>query len=577
MPLIHPAKLAACLVTLLAPLAVQAATYHVAPTGNDNNAGTDPAAPWLTVTRAQRTVRPGDTVLIHGGTFAISTGTVGASFTTSGTAALPINYFAAPGEARPVFDLTGQTPNARVTGLDVNCSWVHIRGVDVMGVHQFQSGQDSWGVRIQGSNNVIEDVVSHNNDAPGFFITSGANNLILNCDSHNNYDFLEGGGSGDGFGCHSSGGGNVLSGCRSYDNSDDGFDFINAAGTCTVEKSFSFRNGFVPGTTTAAGNGAGFKAGGYGSPPVVPAGGAAMHTVRQCVAFGNRAEGFYANHHPGRINFYNNTAFRNPANYNMLADAGFPSSHVLRNNIAMASGSTISNLTGGTDTFNSWTLSVTVSAADFLSVAEAEAQTARAADGSLPTINFMHLVAGSDLIDKGTDVQLPFAGAAPDLGAFEFGAVVTGAGGSTVTGSGGNTGTTGAGGSTVTGTGGRGAGGSTGAGGSVVVTGSGGNAGNTGTTGAGGSVVVTGGGGNTGTTGAGGRSVATGTGGRTGGGAADAGGEVGTASGGCACGTAAGRGGVASSVFLSLSILALLALRGRRRSARGQARGASPR
>jgi hypothetical protein len=81
----------------------------------------------------------------------------------------------------------------------------------------------------------------------------------------------------DGFGCHSSGGGNVLSGCRAYDNSDDGFDFINAAGSCTVEMAFAFRNGC-----------AGFKAGGYGSPLNVPSTGAATHTVRQCVAFGNR-------------------------------------------------------------------------------------------------------------------------------------------------------------------------------------------------------------------------------------------------------------------------------------------------
>jgi len=41
------------------------------------------------------------------------------------------------------------------------------------------------------------------------------------------------------------------------------------------------------------------------------------------------------------------------------------------------------------------------------------------------------------MIDKGTDVGLPFTGAAPDLGAYEFGATGTGgstaAGGSTTT------------------------------------------------------------------------------------------------------------------------------------------------
>jgi hypothetical protein len=46
----------------------------------------------------------------------------------------------------------------------------------------------------------------------------------------------------------------------------------------------------------------------------------------------------------------------------------------------------------------------------------------RKADGSLPDVKFLHLSAGSTLIDKGTNVGLPFSGKAPDLGAFEFGA-----------------------------------------------------------------------------------------------------------------------------------------------------------
>ena len=41
-------------------------------------------------------------------------------------------------------------------------------------------------------------------------------------------------------------------------------------------------------------------------------------------------------------------------------------------------------------------------------------------DGSLPNIDFMKLVSGSDLIDKGINVGLPYNGAAPDLGAFEY-------------------------------------------------------------------------------------------------------------------------------------------------------------
>jgi hypothetical protein len=39
----------------------------------------------------------------------------------------------------------------------------------------------------------------------------------------------------------------------------------------------------------------------------------------------------------------------------------------------------------------------------------------------LPTINFLKLAAGSDLIEKGIDVGIPYSGSAPDLGAYEFG------------------------------------------------------------------------------------------------------------------------------------------------------------
>jgi hypothetical protein len=221
------------------------------------------------------------------------------------------------------------------------------------------------------------------------------------------------------------------------------------------------------------------------------------------VAFGNRTIGFYANHHPGGIDFFNNTAFRNPTKFNMLADVG-ASSHTLRNNIAMTPGTAIANLTGGADTFNTWSLSVTASAADFMGVAEADARTPRGADGSLPNLAFMHLAAGSDLIDKGTDVGLPFVGAAPDLGAFEFGAT------------GGTTGTGGA-----TGTGGRGGVSGTGGGGVVIGTGGSGN-------GTGGAVGPTGTGGSGAPDDTGGSGVAGGPG-------------AARASGGCSCSTADGR------------------------------------
>ncbi|MEY4576487.1 MAG: pectate lyase, partial [Pseudomonadota bacterium] len=312
---------------------VRAADYYVSPDGVDTNPGTE-AKPFATVERAQTAAAPGDTVLIRGGEYRFS-GTqavVGVAFTKSGSAGKPIQYFAYPGET-PIFDLFELKPQARVTGLDVRCNWIHLRGLEVRGVRQLIVG-DSWSVRIRGDHNVIEQLNVHNGEAPGIFIASGASNLIVNCDSHHNYDPLEDGGNADGFGCHSAGGDNVLRGCRAWENSDDGFDFINAAGTCTVERSWSFRNGFIPDTNNAGANGAGFKSGGFGEPPSVPTTGVPRHVIRSNLAFGNRAIGFYANHHPGGIDFFNNTAFDNPANFDMRPATGMTSNHKLRNNLA---------------------------------------------------------------------------------------------------------------------------------------------------------------------------------------------------------------------------------------------------
>ena len=41
--------------------------------------------------------------------------------------------------------------------------------------------------------------------------------------------------------------------------------------------------------------------------------------IRRSLAVRNKANGFYANHQPGGIDWINNTAFRNGINFNMLS------------------------------------------------------------------------------------------------------------------------------------------------------------------------------------------------------------------------------------------------------------------
>nr|WP_169739888.1 cellulose binding domain-containing protein [Actinospica robiniae] len=418
------------------------AAYYVAPTGSDSAAGTQ-AAPWATFAHAQSVAQPGDTVYFRGGTYTYThadsscsseTASVdGITLNKSGSSGNLINYVAYPGE-HPVFDFSKDADDCRIKGFDVTGSYIHLKGLEVEGVPQNNDlNHESWGIWITGSDNVFEQLNLHNNMGPGLFIQNGGGNLVLNSDSHDNYDPNSSDGAGqnaDGFGAHISAGypGNVFRGDRAWWNSDDGFDLINAYSSVTIEDSWAWRNGYLPETTTVApsGNGNGFKAGGYGG---VYVGNGVVHTVEDSVAFDNSAAGFYANHHTVADNFYNNTGYDNHPDFNML---GISSSGAaigignLRNNIAYA-GSLTSNMTGTNAADNSWNLSVTMSDSQFQSVSTTGWDAARQSDGSLPALPYLHLAANSTLIDKGVNVGLPYNGSAPDLGAFETGSVTASA------------------------------------------------------------------------------------------------------------------------------------------------------
>jgi MYXO-CTERM domain-containing protein len=436
---------------------------------------------------------------------------------------------------------------------------------------------------VSGSNDVFERLDLHHNMGPGLFIQDGGGNLVLDCDSHENYDPLTSNGAGqsaDGFGCHiaQGGTGNVFRGCRAWWNSDDGWDLIQAAEVVTVEKSWSWYNGYLPGTMTPApaGNGNGFKAGGFGVPetkvPAIPP----SHVIRNCLSFLNKAAGFYANHEPVADHFYNNTAYANHPDFDllgMLPDGTVQNLGILRNNLAYG-GTLLGNATGPMvdASHDSWDLSpaLTVGDGDFLSTSVAGMDGPRQADGSLPCVPFMRLAPTSQLIDRGVDVGIAFLGAAPDLGAFEQGACVSSpppgtGGGPGSGGSGGMAGMTGGtGGAGATATGGAGGGGQGGFGGGF---------------GAGFGLPGTGG---AGPSASGGAPTSGGTGGVRGG-SADASSAAGSDSvpgarppgegaggGGCSCalnGDGAGASGTEARLALALGALMALTLR-RRRTAR---------
>lgn len=434
------------LVLLLPPLLASAsrasaADFFVAPAGNDADPGTL-EKPFASVQRAQDAVAPGDTVYLRGGTYAIKESQIARreriwAYVTylnkSGTPEHRITYQAYQ-EEKPVFDLSAVKPaGLRIDAFYLPASWVQIKGLEVIGVQVTITGHtQSICFANDGSHNVYERLSMHDGQAIGIYSLRGSDNLFLNCDAYRNWDYTSEDGKGgnvDGFGCHPprGGAGNVFRGCRAWFNSDDGYDCINAHEPVTFENCWAMYNGFSP-KLERLGDGNGFKAGGYGSIPAerlpnpIP-----RHTVRFCLAVGNKASGFYSNHHPGGSDWFNNSAFRNGTNFNMLCRLpdnrtdvdGY--GHKLRNNLAYKSRADIARLDvkKSDAANNSFDLGLKITDKDFLSLDEAELVRPRQANGDLPPVGFMHPAAGSAILDKGVDVGLPFKGAAPELGAFE--------------------------------------------------------------------------------------------------------------------------------------------------------------
>jgi len=438
--------IAASLFYGLQTAAVFSATWFVATNGIDSNTGAS-NSPFATIMRAQSAASSGDTVYLRGGTYLLNN----SNFTTTNSPWAIVNninksgigYIAYPGEL-PVFDFSNVKPELsasnRVTAYLVTANNCVFKGFDVVGVQVTVTVQHTQSENFRvagGSNNRFEQLRMHDGMGNGWYLTDGSSNLVLNCDAYDNRGLDVGSlGNTDGFGCHpghTTGTGNILRGCRSWFNSDDGYDCINAFAVVTFDHCWSFYNGYFTNFASSTGDGNGIKGGGYGisggsHPPVIP-----HHVIEFCLTVSNRANGFYANHHLDGQIWLNNTAYRNSANYNMLCSTNDSSgtndapgfNQVMKNNLGYsARSSEVSELGPAATndiTFNYFTLPVTVSANDFITLNTSLLTAPRQTNGDLPYIDFMRLTNTSDCIDAGTNRGFAFYGAAPDLGAFEFG------------------------------------------------------------------------------------------------------------------------------------------------------------
>lgn len=182
-----------------------------------------------------------------------------------------------------------------------------IRGLLLDGNYWILKGMEvtDKSLRIQGSHNLIENVVAYRNDDTGIQISSpdkigrplwASYNRVVNAESFSNED--PGKINADGFAVKMRvGEGNRLEGCYSHDNIDDGYDLFNkiedgANGVVVIENSIARNN-----TSN------GFKLGGEGQP--------VAHEVRNSIAIGNHLDGFTDNFNPGRLVVVNNVAVDN--------------------------------------------------------------------------------------------------------------------------------------------------------------------------------------------------------------------------------------------------------------------------
>lgn len=345
-------------------------TLYVSTSGSDSNSGRDISHPLRTLQAAADVAGPGDVVWVRGGVYSSNV-----AFNNSGTASSPIVYESFPGECATL-DGTGLSSLQRV----------RLEGVRYNVFRNFvvRNSPGEGVLLYNASNNVISNIATHDNYLSGIMVINGDNNLFSHFIAYGNYD-APNGGNADGISVHS-GDSNRVEDCVTFDNSDDGVDVWMTTHSL-VSRCISYHNGFQ------GGDGNGIKAGGNN---------VTGHTVvRDTISYYNKASGFDYNSSPG-VTFENDTAYANNG-IGFVLQGG-----TATNNLAFynGKGAWATYATGNATSHNSWQLGITDPG--FASTDPANA-------------NFMALGSGSPAIDAGTDIGLPYGGAAPDLGALQRG------------------------------------------------------------------------------------------------------------------------------------------------------------
>ncbi|MFE1801351.1 right-handed parallel beta-helix repeat-containing protein [Streptomyces sp. NPDC059517] len=255
----------------------------------------------------------------------------------------------------------------------------------------FQNSPDSAVVCQSCASTVWENIKTINGGDSGFTLTgdSTTNNTVRNIDSYGHYDAATHGENADGIAVKfGSGSGNLITGARLYNNSDDGIDFWSFSSPVTVEHTWAMGNGKNRWSDSAfAGDGNGYKLGGDGE--------VVAHVVNNSAAWDNAGSGFTENSNTGAIVINRTTAYAN-VKYGYYFATGAAR---LGKNLAVSNGSSVSKGGSVVSAGNNWDSGI--STPSFRSTDASSTYNSRQSNGALPVTTF--LTTGSTTIGATMD------------------------------------------------------------------------------------------------------------------------------------------------------------------------------
>lgn len=422
-------------------------TYYASPTGTGD--GLIYATPCSFSNGLNKLTSPGDTLYLLGGQYDLGNTQIG---NKNGSAAHRIVISGYPGE-EAILDFRTTPYGTRGLQIKSTSSYLHIKDMTLR-----YSGKNN--LYCEGTNCIFEHLDIYGSADTGCQMKNGGNNLIKNVDSHHNFDYEHYGSSGADFGGNAdgfadkqhSGMPNHYIGCRSWMNSDDGWDFFQRVTTdeTIIENCICYQNGpaeydmrnharyqvdktwfdQINGQTITNrygeqqvvslqhypchGNGNGFKlGGGYTDHKVL---------VHHCLSVANYANGFDQNNNDGTMRIYNNTGYLNGLSQaqTYLCNFGFTTAYgtlYIQNNVSYQSTYADHPTAKSTlvNSHNSWN-SMAAAASDFQSLDTTQILAPRQANGELAKGTLLRLSTGSKFIDAGEVVGLVYWNTAPDMG-----------------------------------------------------------------------------------------------------------------------------------------------------------------